>query len=159
RRRATCSCRRWSRAPAATPGRPAPAPAAPSATTTTTGPASAASAGRCASRISQNSPQGRSPDRPPGQVRRPTLRRDGRRMAKQVMPEAKVEPRPTDVKLTEEQFHRLSLFAKLKRKPSVDKFPGALVLRRFQRGEVIFRQGEAGWTALYILTSEDILAL
>src|SRR5258708_39707412 len=81
-------------------------------------------------------------------------------MAKLVVnPEARIESRPNDVKLSEEQFHKLSLFAKLKRKVSIDKFPGALVLRRYQKGEVIFRQGEAGWTASYILTSEDILAL
>lgn len=78
-------------------------------------------------------------------------------MAKQVMPEAQLEPRPTDVKLTEEQFHKISLFAQLKRKPSLDKFPGAIVLRRYQEGDLICRQGEAGWTAFYILTSEDVL--
>ncbi len=32
-----------------------------------------------------------------------------------------------------------------------------MVLRRYHKGEVICRQGEAGWTAFYILTSEDVL--
>src|SRR5436190_13740291 len=77
-------------------------------------------------------------------------------MAKQVMPEAALEPRESDVALTEEQFLQISLFAQLKRKPGLDKYPGALILRRFRKGEVVFRQGEAGWTALYILTSEDM---
>jgi Fe-S-cluster-containing hydrogenase component 2 len=80
-------------------------------------------------------------------------------MAKQVMPEARLEPRPTDVKLTDEEFLQLSLFAQLKRKPTLAKFPGALILRRFRKGEVVFRQGEAGWTAFYPLTAEDVLAL
>jgi CRP-like cAMP-binding protein/Fe-S-cluster-containing hydrogenase component 2 len=80
-------------------------------------------------------------------------------MAKQVMPEAELEPRPSDIPLTEEQFLKIGLFARLKRKPSLDKFPGAMVLRRYRKGEVIFRQGEAGWTAFYILTSEDLLAI
>src|SRR5438876_12330325 len=80
-------------------------------------------------------------------------------MAKQLMPRAELEPRDSDVKVTDEQFLKISLFARLKRKPSLDKFPGAMVLRRYRKGEVIFRQGEAGWTAFYILTSEDLLAI
>src|SRR6516165_899492 len=80
-------------------------------------------------------------------------------MAKQLMPKAELQPRDSDVKLTDEQFLKIGLFAKLKRKPSLDKFPGAMVLRRYRQGEVIFRQGEAGWTAFYTLTSEDLLAI
>src|SRR5438876_11746242 len=80
-------------------------------------------------------------------------------MAKQLMPRAELEPRDSDVKATDEQFLKIKLFAQLKRKPSLDKFPGAMVLRRYRKGEVIFRQGEAGWTAFHILTSEDVLAL
>src|SRR5262245_4622506 len=80
-------------------------------------------------------------------------------MAKQVMPEARLEARPTDLKLTDDLIQKISLFAQLKRKPSLDKFPGTLVLRRFRRGDVICRQGDAGWTAFYILSTEDLLAL
>src|SRR4051812_28183205 len=80
-------------------------------------------------------------------------------MAKQVMPEARLESRPTDVRLTDEQFLGLSLFAALKRKPSLDKFPGALRLRRFRAGEAVFRQGEAGWTAFYCLKTEDVVSV
>jgi Fe-S-cluster-containing hydrogenase component 2 len=80
-------------------------------------------------------------------------------MAKQVMPEARLDPRPTDVKLTDEEFLKLSLFAQLKRKPTLDKFPGALILRRFRKGEVVFRQSEAGWTAFYPLTAEDVVSI
>jgi CRP-like cAMP-binding protein/Fe-S-cluster-containing hydrogenase component 2 len=80
-------------------------------------------------------------------------------MAKQLMPKAELERRNSDVQLTDEQFLKIGLFAQLKRKPSLDKFPGAMVLRRYRKGEVIFRQGEAGWTAFYTLTSEDLLAI
>ena len=80
-------------------------------------------------------------------------------MSKQLMPRAQLEPRDGDIRLTDDEFLQLSLFAQLKRKPSLDKFPGAMVLRHYRKGELIFRQGEAGWTAFYILTSEDILAL
>src|SRR5438094_9926511 len=80
-------------------------------------------------------------------------------MAKQLMPKAELEPRASDVQLTDDQFLKIGLFTQLKRKPSLDKFPGAMVLRRYRKGEVIFRQGEAGWTAFYSLTSEDLLAI
>jgi CRP-like cAMP-binding protein/Fe-S-cluster-containing hydrogenase component 2 len=80
-------------------------------------------------------------------------------MAKQLMPKAELEPRDTDVQLSDEQLLKIGLFTRLKRKPSLDKFPGAMVLRRYRKGEVLFRQGEAGWTAFYILTSEDLLAI
>jgi Fe-S-cluster-containing hydrogenase component 2/CRP-like cAMP-binding protein len=80
-------------------------------------------------------------------------------MAKQVMPAAELERRATDVKLTDEQFLRISLFAQLKTKPNLEKYPGTIMLRRFRKGEVVFRQGEAGWTAFYILTSEDLCAI
>ena len=80
-------------------------------------------------------------------------------MAKQLMPRAELESRDSDVRLTDDEFLQLSLFAQLKRKPSLDKFPGAMVLRHYRKGELIFRQGEGGWTAFYILTSEDALQL
>ncbi len=79
--------------------------------------------------------------------------------AKQLMPRAELEPRDGDVRLTDDEFLQLSLFSQLKRKPTLDKFPGAMILRHYRKGELIFRQGEAGWTAFYILTSEDVLGL
>src|SRR5438132_6330087 len=81
------------------------------------------------------------------------------KMAKQLMPRAELETRPGDVPLPDDVIAQLSLFKELKRKPSLDKYPGAHVIRFFRKDEVIFRQGEAGWTAFYILTSEDILAI
>src|SRR5438128_841901 len=65
-------------------------------------------------------------------------------MAKQVVvnPEARLEAHPSDVAVSDKQVLELSLFAKLKRKPSLEKFPGAWILRKYKKGEVIFRQGE-----------------
>ena len=81
-------------------------------------------------------------------------------MAAQIVnPPPDFERRPGDIYLSAEQYLNLSLFAKLKRKPSLDKFPGALILRRYTEGEEIYRQGEAGWTAFYALTTEDVLGL
>ncbi len=80
-------------------------------------------------------------------------------MAKQLMPRAELEARDSDLHPSDEQYLELSLFAKLKRKPTLDKFPGAMVVRHYKKGDVICRQGEAGWTAFYILTSEDALKL
>lgn len=76
-----------------------------------------------------------------------------------VNPEASLEPRPGDELLAQSELERLSLFADLRKKPSFDKFPGAVVLRRYRRGEVIVRQGEAGWTAFYVLTGADLVLL
>src|SRR5262249_38244710 len=78
---------------------------------------------------------------------------------KVINPPARLEPRPGDVELPPEQILRFSFFDRLKRKPLVDKFPGALALRRYRPGEEIFREGEPGWTAFSVLTSEDVLTL
>ena len=64
-----------------------------------------------------------------------------------------------DVPLPDKQLAQLSLFAQLKRKVSLDKFPGYTVVRRFRAGDVICRQGEAGWTAFYILSPDDTVAI
>jgi Fe-S-cluster-containing hydrogenase component 2/CRP-like cAMP-binding protein len=75
------------------------------------------------------------------------------------MPRAHLESRPGDIPLTNGQVLRLSLFAGLQRKPNLERFPGAVVLRTFRPGDTICWQGEAGWTAFYVLTTEDMLAL
>ena len=74
-------------------------------------------------------------------------------------PEATLDPRPGDEMLSPTELKALSLFADLKRTPTFEKFPGALVLRHYSQGEVVVRQGEAGWTAFYILTGEDLVRL
>ena len=78
-------------------------------------------------------------------------------MAK-LMPEAELGTRPGDERLSPEQLLKISVFAGLQ-PTSLERYPGTLVLRRYQEGEVVCRQGEPGWTAFYILTSEDLLAL
>ncbi len=74
-------------------------------------------------------------------------------------PPAELQARLGDIELLSERFLGFSLFARLKKKPNVERFPGTLVLRHYQPGEVICRQGEAGWTAFYALTSADLLDL
>src|SRR5262249_15298429 len=80
-------------------------------------------------------------------------------MAKEVNPRGRLEERDGDVNLPPKAYLKLSLFAGLKKPPDLDKFPGSLVIRRLRRKEELFRQGEPGWTAFYILTLEDVLAM
>lgn len=81
-------------------------------------------------------------------------------MAKVVVnPESDLEPRPRDMQLGSEELAQLALFKAMSKPPSFEKYPGATLLRRFSRGDVICRQGDGGSTAFYILTSEDALAL
>ena len=44
----------------------------------------------------------------------------------------------------------------LKGKTDLEKFPGAIRVRHYLAGDAICRQGEAGWTAFYILTAADV---
>jgi Fe-S-cluster-containing hydrogenase component 2 len=78
---------------------------------------------------------------------------------KEQMVPAELEPRDHDMHLTSEQLLQLPFFAQLTRKPSLDKFPGAVVVRRFRKGDIVCEQGEAGWTAFYILPREDTLTV
>jgi Fe-S-cluster-containing hydrogenase component 2/CRP-like cAMP-binding protein len=85
-------------------------------------------------------------------------------------PPAQLEARDSDVSVPFDWFVRFSLFARLKKaqrkKPdeppdllnTLAKFPGTLALRRFRAGDVICRQGEAGWTAFYALGTEEMQA-
>jgi Fe-S-cluster-containing hydrogenase component 2/CRP-like cAMP-binding protein len=77
-------------------------------------------------------------------------------VAKQIMPEAKLVGRPCDIRLSSAQFLQLSLFNLVSKKPDLDRFPGAIVLRRYRSGDVIVTQGEPGWTAFYVLTRDDV---
>lgn len=75
---------------------------------------------------------------------------------KELMPSADLEPRDGDVDLTPDQLGKLSLFAGLKGKTDLEKFPGTLRVRHFRTGDAICRQGEPGWTAFYILNAADV---
>jgi CRP-like cAMP-binding protein len=74
-----------------------------------------------------------------------------------VNPESDLEDRLGDEELTAEELAQLELFRGLKKPPSFKKFPGSTVMRHYRKGDVICRQGDAGATAFYILTSEDVL--
>ena len=73
-----------------------------------------------------------------------------------VKPEVELELGRGDQLLNSEELVGFELFGGLKKKVSVEKFPGAIVLRRFSTGDVICRQGEAGNSGFYITRSEDV---
>ncbi|HUG92701.1 MAG TPA: 4Fe-4S dicluster domain-containing protein [Planctomycetaceae bacterium] len=66
---------------------------------------------------------------------------------------------PDDELLTADELQSLSLFESLKKGPSFARFPGTTLLRRCPRGRVMCQQGEAGATAFYILTTDDVVRL
>src|SRR4051794_39748135 len=74
-------------------------------------------------------------------------------------PPVELEKREGDITLPSSEVLKISLFARMKKKLKLEEYPGTFALRRFRQGEVICRQGEAGWTAFYALTGEDVVAL
>jgi CRP-like cAMP-binding protein/Fe-S-cluster-containing hydrogenase component 2 len=76
-----------------------------------------------------------------------------------VNPQADLTAQRGDEKLPGDLLAKLELFSALKKPPSFDKFPNSVVLRHYRPGDVICRQGDAGASAYYILTSADLLAL
>ena len=82
-----------------------------------------------------------------------------------VNPPVELEPRDGDIELSTTQLRALSLFKLIdapKNIPNFDQHPRAVMLRRYgadRRGgsdKEICRQGEAGFTAFYVLTAEDL---
>ncbi len=63
-----------------------------------------------------------------------------------------------DKSLSPDEVLSISIFQGLS-SSKFDKQPGAVVLRRFERGQVICRQGDAGNSAFFILTEEDLINL
>jgi CRP-like cAMP-binding protein/Fe-S-cluster-containing hydrogenase component 2 len=76
-----------------------------------------------------------------------------------VKPPARLDPHDGDFDLPPVLYLECGVFKRLKMKPSTDKFPGTLVLRKFRAGEILCSQGDPGWTAFAILTAADIVAL
>src|SRR5437660_8789182 len=74
-------------------------------------------------------------------------------------PPASPRPRPGDEELTIPQVEQISLFKELSSAPKLQSLPGTVILRHYAKGEVICRQGEPGWTAFYVLKTEDLLEL
>ncbi len=66
---------------------------------------------------------------------------------------------PRDEQLSSVELGSLSLLEGLKKVPSFYKFPGSTVLRKCSPGQLMCRQGEAGSSAFYILSTQDVLAL
>lgn len=66
---------------------------------------------------------------------------------------------PQDEQLTSIELESLSLLEGLKKVPSFYKFPGSTVLRKCVPGQIMCRQGEAGASAFYILSSHDVVVL
>ncbi len=73
-----------------------------------------------------------------------------------VKPEVELELGRGDQLLNSEELAGFELFGGLKKKVSVEKFPGAIVLRRFSSGDVICRQGDAGNSGFYITNNKDV---
>src|SRR5689334_17520882 len=80
-------------------------------------------------------------------------------MARSVNLTADLEPRDSDVAIPDLLFPKIPPFSDLKSTAKLANFPGAVILRRFRKGEVICRQGDPGWTAFYIPTSSELEAV
>src|SRR5947209_17777003 len=74
-------------------------------------------------------------------------------------PPASPRPREGVEELTIPQVEQISLFKELSSAPKLQSLPGTVILRHYAKGEVICRQGEPGWTAYYVLKTEDLLEL
>jgi Fe-S-cluster-containing dehydrogenase component/CRP-like cAMP-binding protein len=64
-----------------------------------------------------------------------------------------------DEQLNSDELARLSLFEGLRKIPAFYRLPGSTILRKCQRGRVMCRQNEAGASAFYILTTQDVISL
>src|SRR5262245_58271960 len=80
-------------------------------------------------------------------------------MARSVNLTAELVPRASDVAIPDLLFPKIPPFSELRSTAKLANFPGAVILRRFRKGEVICRQGEPGWTAFYIPTSAELAAI
>jgi Fe-S-cluster-containing hydrogenase component 2/CRP-like cAMP-binding protein len=69
----------------------------------------------------------------------------------------RIEARDSDIRLPRILYGELPPFSKMSLK-GLEKNPLSVVLRRYQKGELICRQGEPGWTAFYILTAQELSA-
>jgi Fe-S-cluster-containing hydrogenase component 2/CRP-like cAMP-binding protein len=77
-----------------------------------------------------------------------------------VAPEARLELREgVDVRIAIGDLNKfrdcISLFTDIKSKPNLEKSPDTIVLRRYNPGDIVCRQGEAGNSAFYVITRDD----
>jgi Fe-S-cluster-containing hydrogenase component 2/CRP-like cAMP-binding protein len=76
-----------------------------------------------------------------------------------IRPPGDLRPRDGDEDLSIQQIEQIAKFGQLSEQPDWEEWPGMVALRRYKPGEVICRQDEPGWTAFYILTTEELLQL
>ena len=67
-----------------------------------------------------------------------------------------LDPRPGDKSVDSDLLAQFDLFRRMKKPISAEKLPGGIVLRRYNKGEIVFQQGQAGGTAFYIPSSDDL---
>ncbi len=74
------------------------------------------------------------------------------------LPKGRLDVGPNDKALSPDEVLSLSIFQGLAPK-QFGLQPGAVVLRRFERDQIICHQGGEGYSAFYILTDEDLASL
>ena len=67
-----------------------------------------------------------------------------------------LDSRSGDKSVDSDLLAQFDLFRRMKKPISAEKLPGGIVLRRYNKGEIVFQQGQAGGTAFYIPTAEDL---
>ena len=73
-----------------------------------------------------------------------------------VKTEIHLEPRPGDRPVDSRLLAELDLFRRMQKKISAEKLPGCIVLRKYSKGQIVFQQGQAGGTAFYIPSADDL---
>lgn len=70
-------------------------------------------------------------------------------------------PDTGDEVLSMNELEQIGLFRDLAKKirDRLDQYPNAIILRKYEKGDVICFQGEPGHSAFYILSTEDVLRL
>src|ERR1700722_18341430 len=89
--------------------------------------------------------------------------------SRKMRPPADLKPRAQDFTLDVDALKALPHFKLVegekqaqdlnKKLEKVEDLPGIAVLRSYQKGEVICRENEPGFTAYYIMTARDLAAL
>ena len=79
-------------------------------------------------------------------------------MAQQRRLKASLESREGDERLPVALLAEIGIFKYFK-PDKLAEFPGSVVLRRYKETETICREGDAGWTAFYIVPAEDMLGI
>ena len=76
-----------------------------------------------------------------------------------VKSEIHLQARTGDNVIDARELRQFDLFRRMKNGVSIEKFPGSIILRKYAAGEVVFQQGQAGGTAFYIPSAEDLVRI